>query len=100
MKGGSLTLEAVAGTRLPGDRHLERDIEEHVEVSRDPFCGPLREPPQLADVEPPSVALVGEERGCEAVAHDVLALEQGAPDHVVDVLGAVRRQQERLGLRV
>jgi len=72
----ALLLEAIDRDPQPLQRLLRRKVHQHVQVRLEPPGGKAHHRRQLAEVEPPPVALVRERRGGEAVGHHVTAGRQ------------------------
>ena len=94
------TLEPVRRVGQPGQAATGADVEEHRELREQPADSPEGEPFDVVRLELASAGLVGD-RGVEVAIgeHDGAARQRGA-DHLGDVLGAVRRVDQRLGTRI
>ena len=89
VKRHRLALEPVGGLR-PRLGALEPDldgaVEQERERGREPVPRPLVERADDLQVEPAAVALVGDRRVGEAIAHDDPTVGQGRADHLGHVL--------------
>ena len=98
VEGEVLGLEAVLRVvRAAVVDHLERHVEQ--DRQRRPALADrqLARRTQQSEVDPASVALVGEGRGEEAVTHDRSTCVERRLDDAANVVGAVGQHDERLG---
>ena len=80
-----------------GGEHVSGSVEQHDVGRPQSIDRPVVDPPQVVDVEPPPVALVGERRVHAAVADDVPPGVERRPHDPGEVLGPVGRGDQRFG---
>ena len=84
-------LDPVAGTRAPRRGHIVAHVEHDDNVGLEPPGGDLVDLLDDLDSQAAADALVRERRRDVAVGDDDVAPVEGGPDHLGDLLGAVRR---------